>query len=156
MRITCTKVMLGMWENQVNLSESQQLVFRELLHIPKKKWPSHRANFIVVLPGYIAAVAYLLIPWLAEISGKYLLHFKHGGKVELQENKTFYCSLPSVYSHKAWCVSWSFLKSANASLWFSSVQSLNRVTLFDPKDCSIPDFPVHHQLLELTQTHVRP
>ena len=28
-------------------------------------------------------------------------------------------------------------------------------TLCDPKDCSTPDFPVHHQLWELTQTHVR-
>ena len=28
-------------------------------------------------------------------------------------------------------------------------------TLCDPMDCSTSDFPVHHQLLELTQTHVR-
>ena len=27
-------------------------------------------------------------------------------------------------------------------------------TLRDPKDCSTPGFPVHHQLPELTQTHV--
>ena len=27
-------------------------------------------------------------------------------------------------------------------------------TLCDPMDCSTPDFPVHHQLLEPTQTHV--
>ena len=27
-------------------------------------------------------------------------------------------------------------------------------TLCDPMDCSMPSFPVHHQLLELTQTHV--
>ena len=27
-------------------------------------------------------------------------------------------------------------------------------TLCDPMDCSIPGFPVHHQLPELTQTHV--
>ena len=27
-------------------------------------------------------------------------------------------------------------------------------TLFDLIDCSMPGFPVHHQLLELTQTHV--
>ena len=27
-------------------------------------------------------------------------------------------------------------------------------TLCNPKYCSIPDFPVHHQLLELAQTHV--
>ena len=28
------------------------------------------------------------------------------------------------------------------------------LTLCDPMDCSMPGFPVHHQLLELTQTHV--
>ena len=27
-------------------------------------------------------------------------------------------------------------------------------TLCDPMDCSMPDFPVHHQLPELAQTHV--
>ena len=27
-------------------------------------------------------------------------------------------------------------------------------TLCDPTDCSTPGFPVHHQLPELTQTHV--
>ena len=37
---------------------------------------------------------------------------------------------------------------------FSSVQSLSRVWLCDPMDCSMPGLPVHHQLLELTQTHV--
>ena len=38
---------------------------------------------------------------------------------------------------------------------FSSVQSLSRVWLCDPMDCSTPGFPVHQQLLELVQTHVR-
>ena len=38
--------------------------------------------------------------------------------------------------------------------WSSSVQSLTCPTLWDPMNCSTPDFPVHHQLLELTQTHV--
>ena len=28
------------------------------------------------------------------------------------------------------------------------------LTLCDPMDCSMPGFPVHHQHLELTQTHV--
>ena len=37
---------------------------------------------------------------------------------------------------------------------FSLVQLLSRVRLYDPMDCSTPGFPVHHQLLELTQTHV--
>ena len=36
---------------------------------------------------------------------------------------------------------------------FSSVAQLYP-TLCDPMDCSTPDFPVHHQLLEFTQTHV--
>ena len=37
---------------------------------------------------------------------------------------------------------------------FSSVQSLSHVRLWNPMDCSTPGFPVHHQLLELAQTHV--
>ena len=35
-----------------------------------------------------------------------------------------------------------------------SVQSLSRVRLCDPMNCSMPGLPVHHQLLESTQTHV--
>ena len=37
---------------------------------------------------------------------------------------------------------------------FSSVQSLSHVRLCDPMNRSTPDLPVHHQPLELTQTHV--
>ena len=41
------------------------------------------------------------------------------------------------------------------SKWeISSVQSLSRVQLCDPMDCSAPGLPVHHQLPESTQTHV--
>ena len=36
---------------------------------------------------------------------------------------------------------------------FSSVTQSNPI-LCDPMDCSAPGFPVHHQLLELAQTHV--
>ena len=36
---------------------------------------------------------------------------------------------------------------------YSSVAQLY-LTLCDPMDCSTPGFPVHHQLLEHTQTHV--
>ena len=36
---------------------------------------------------------------------------------------------------------------------FSSVTQLC-LTLCDPIDCSMPGLPVHHQLLEFTQTHV--
>ena len=36
---------------------------------------------------------------------------------------------------------------------FSSVAQ-SCMTLCDPMHCSTPGFPIHHQLLELTQTHV--
>ena len=39
---------------------------------------------------------------------------------------------------------------------FSSVVAQSCPSLCDPVDCSTPAFPVHHQLLELTQTHVHP
>ena len=47
------------------------------------------------------------------------------------------------------CSSW-------LNLWgfqFSSVQSLSRVWFYDPMNCNMPGLPVHHQLLESTQTH---
>jgi len=42
----------------------------------------------------------------------------------------------------------------HTSLVFSSVQLLSRVRLCDPVNLSTPGLPVHHQLLEFTQTHV--
>ena len=39
-----------------------------------------------------------------------------------------------------------------SSLLFSSVAPSSLI--LQPMDCSTPGFPVHHQLLELTQTHV--
>ena len=44
---------------------------------------------------------------------------------------------------------WSLLFS-----WISSFHSLSCVWLCDSMDSSMPGFPVHHQLPELTQTHV--
>ena len=49
----------------------------------------------------------------------------------------------------------------SALLWLWSQDQFNSVrfsqscpTLCDPMDCSMPGFPVHHQLPELVQTHV--
>ena len=44
--------------------------------------------------------------------------------------------------------------SSNKEGQFISVQSLSHVQLCDSLDCSMPGLPVHHQLLEFTQTHV--
>ena len=41
----------------------------------------------------------------------------------------------------------------SSSVYFSSVAQFC-LTVCDPMDCNMPDFPVSHQLLELTQTHV--
>ena len=38
--------------------------------------------------------------------------------------------------------------------YLSSVQLLSRVQLCNPRDCSEPCFPVHHQPSELAQTHI--
>ena len=54
---------------------------------------------------------------------------------------------PSIYS---WLLS-IFIKK---DVQFSSVQSLSRVQLCNPIDCSTPGLPVHHQLPKLAQTHV--
>ena len=42
---------------------------------------------------------------------------------------------------------------SSSGIQFSSVNQLC-LTLCDPMDCSVPGFPVHHQLLELAQIHV--
>ena len=47
----------------------------------------------------------------------------------------------------------SFKNLTLSSVLFSSVAQLY-LTLCNPRDCSMPGLPVHHQLLELTQTHV--
>ena len=44
-------------------------------------------------------------------------------------------------------------KKKKKNLQFSSVAQ-SYPTVCNPMDCSIPDFPVHHQLQELAQTHV--
>ena len=40
--------------------------------------------------------------------------------------------------------------------WLTQFSSVTQscLTLCSPMDCSMPGFPVHHQLLEFTQTHV--
>ena len=44
--------------------------------------------------------------------------------------------------------------SLEFSVQVQSVQPRSRVRLCDAMDCRTPGFPVHQQLLELTQTHV--
>ena len=59
-----------------------------------------------------------------------------------------------MYIKKAWVSPVKWLWWFTASVQFSSVAQ-SCPTLCDPMDCSTPGFPVHHQLMEPTQTHVR-
>ena len=59
------------------------------------------------------------------------------------------------------CSSYHIVVCISHATKFSSVQSLSSVhdsescpTLYDPMDYNTSGFPVHHQLLELVQTHV--
>ena len=49
--------------------------------------------------------------------------------------------------------SWATREAQKLSVQFSSVTQ-SCPTLCNPMDCSMPGFPVHHQLPELAQTHV--
>ena len=60
--------------------------------------------------------------------------------------KTIFIQIPMVMIHRR--LLWPLCKSV------SSVGHLC-LTLCSPMNCSMPDLPVHHQLLEFTQTHVR-
>jgi len=68
-----------------------------------------------------------------------------------------------VWKHKRPWVTKTILKKKNrirgitcliSDYTISSVQSLSHVWLCNPMDCNAPGFPVHHELLELSQTHV--
>ena len=48
----------------------------------------------------------------------------------------------------------NFRHADNTTVQFSSVAQLC-LTLCDLMDCSMPGFPVHHQLPKFTQTHVQ-
>ena len=55
-----------------------------------------------------------------------------------------------IYIYKTYT---KFISSILLVIQFSSV-SQSCLTLCDPMECSMPGFPVHHQVLELAQTHV--
>ena len=72
-----------------------------------------------------------------------------------EKGMVLHCWWECKFIQPLWKTVWRFLKKLEVkspSVQFSSVsQSLS---LCDPMDCSTPGFPVHHQLLELTQTQV--
>ena len=77
------------------------------------------------------------------------------------ESEAAFCQDPQVIHllskvwevlHEQWVQPRLFIQ-ITCSVQFSSVAQ-SCPTLCDPMDCSTPGLPVHHQLLEVTQTHV--
>ena len=75
---------------------------------------------------------------------------------------SFMFSLHSFSKHSTgcWCQGFQtsstggpFFPQRKSSVQFSSVAQ-SGLTLCNPMNCSTPGLPVHHQLLEFTQTHV--
>ena len=79
------------------------------------------------------------------------------------------CPVVLMSPHINWCLhsmhqQAAFTWGSEDFSWFTSAQFSHSVQyssvvqscsiLCDPIDCSTPGFPVHHQLLELTQTHI--
>ena len=60
---------------------------------------------------------------------------------------------PKCPSTEKWIKKMWYIYTMEYSVQFSSVAQ-SCPTLFDPMNCSTPGLPVHHQLLEFTQTHV--
>ena len=65
-----------------------------------------------------------------------------------QKEKDKYCILMNIWNLQRW-----HQRSHVSSVQFSSVPQ-SCPTLCNLRDCTTPGFPLHHQLPELTQTHV--
>ena len=72
------------------------------------------------------------------------------GSSQPRDRTQFFCIAGGFFT------SWATREALN--VWFSSVQfssvAQSCPTLCDPMNCSTPGLPVHHQLPEITQTHV--
>ena len=95
--------------------------------------------------GQIKEMQALHIPWSSSANTPLNHGYKTSHQMPLRLGDTAVKALFSI-SHFAW-------QNNKVILFFSSVTQLY-LTLCDPMDCSIPGFPVHHQLPELTQIHV--
>ena len=63
-------------------------------------------------------------------------------------------SFPKANKESEWCTEHNTFGTSDKKTDILSSVAQSCPTLCDPMDCSTPGFPVHHKLLELTQTHV--
>ena len=86
----------------------------------------------------IILLGLLLCPWMWVISSQPLYHHA--------------AATPANFFN-AWLYLPLCKRNSYSLVQFSSVAQ-SCLTLCDPMDCSMPGLPVHHQLMEFTQTHV--
>ena len=79
----------------------------------------------------------------------WLLRLSHNTDLEEENILPFLGDLLTYFLKSSLCLRIQLC----TSIQFNSVTQ-SCLTLFDPMDCSMPGFPVHHQLLEIAQTHV--
>ena len=85
-------------------------------------------------------------------------YFSHTGLCSTPSTRKVCCHLEGLCTCSHFCLEQSsqvstWLSFSSPSVQFSSVTQ-SCPTLCDPMNCSTPGLPVHHQLLEFTQTHV--
>ena len=98
-----------------------------------------------VLPSFLFIISIVLIT--ATLG--YCWGQNENSIIKIKHYFNMWCHVCSVFQSNGWKQS----HLLQALVHFSSVaQSCS--TLCDPMDCSMPGFPAHHQLPELTQTHV--
>ena len=86
----------------------------------------------------------------------FCFYFHYSGRWVIKDLAVIYVGECSMFSSRSFIVSGltcRYLFHFEFIFVFSSVAQ-SCPTLCDPMDCSMPGFPVHHQLLELTQIHV--
>ena len=140
MRVSCRQHMDG----------SCFLIHTATLCLLTEKFSSF--TFKVIIDKYVLIDILLLIfcfPFVAPFSFSFALFFC--GLV------TFFSVMFRHFSHYILCIYSKFLlcdcSEIYISVQFSSVAQ-SCPTLCHPVNCSTPGLPVHHQLLEFTQTHV--
>ena len=84
-----------------------------------------------------------------EILGIIELKWTGMGEFNLDDHYIYHCGQESLRRNGVAII---VNKRVQDAVKFSSVTQ-SCLTLCDPMDCSMPGLPVHHQLLESTQTH---
>ena len=113
-------------------------------------WPSEQYSLFPHIESETTGWRMILVP-----PGKVIHIYLQKEQSQSKNWKSRHCSALSGFSCFVVGALWpkQLWDQLPPSVQFSSVSQSCSI-LCDPMDCSMPGFPVHHQLLELAQTHV--